>query len=134
MKKTRNIIVESGLILGVYFLFYITGIGCPIKFFTGISCGGCGMTRAWLSAVHLDFKNAFYYHPLMPLPPIYIFVFFLRNKLGKCLYKSITVLFAALFVVVYVIRLLDPHDTIVVFNPRDGIILKTIHFIGRWIN
>ena len=36
-------------------LFYgalqLAGITCPIKYITGISCPGCGMTRAWLSLI-----------------------------------------------------------------------------------
>ena len=34
------------LLLGVYVAFItLTGIGCPIRFSTGISCPGCGMSR-----------------------------------------------------------------------------------------
>jgi len=37
------------LLLGVYVAFItLTGIGCPIRFSTGISCPGCGMSRAVL--------------------------------------------------------------------------------------
>ena len=37
------------LLLGVYVAFItLTGIGCPIRFFIGISCPGCGMSRAVL--------------------------------------------------------------------------------------
>ena len=39
-------------------LFYIVieslGVTCPILFLTGISCAGCGMSRAWLSLLRLD--------------------------------------------------------------------------------
>ena len=44
--------------------------GCPIRLVTGVSCAGCGMTRAWLSVLRLDLRQAFYYHPLFLLPPV----------------------------------------------------------------
>lgn len=37
---------------------------CPFQFIWGINCPGCGMTRAWISVLRLDFKAAFQYHPL----------------------------------------------------------------------
>ncbi len=50
----------------------LLGIGCPIKFATGVSCPGCGMTRAWLEALQLHFDRAFAYHPLFWLVPLVI--------------------------------------------------------------
>ena len=56
-------------------LFYIVieslGVTCPILFLTGISCAGCGMSRAWLSLLRLDLAGAFAFHPLfwLPVPP-----------------------------------------------------------------
>lgn len=36
------------LLLGVYVAFItLTGIGCPIRFSTGISCPGCGMSARY---------------------------------------------------------------------------------------
>jgi hypothetical protein len=37
---------------------------CLYKYLTGNECLGCGMTRAILSALHLQFENAFYYNRL----------------------------------------------------------------------
>ena len=64
MKKGKDLLVFAAIAAAAYFVSHITGIGCPIKFLTGISCGGCGMTRAWLSVAALDIKGAFYYHRL----------------------------------------------------------------------
>jgi hypothetical protein len=36
---------------------------CPFKALTGISCPGCGMTRAMLSIIKGDFYGAFGYNP-----------------------------------------------------------------------
>ena len=40
---------------------------CPAKLFLGIPCPGCGLTRAYFSALRLDFAAAFRYHPLFPV-------------------------------------------------------------------
>lgn len=45
---------------------------CPFLFLWGIPCPGCGMTRAFLALLHLDFAAAFYYHPLFPVVILYI--------------------------------------------------------------
>ena len=54
------------LLLGVYVAFItLTGIGCPIRFSTGISCPGCGMSRAVLLLLSGHFQAAFQMHPLV---------------------------------------------------------------------
>lgn len=57
------------LLLGVYVAFItLTGIGCPIWFSTGISCPGCGMSRAVLLLLSGHFQAAFRMHPLVCYP------------------------------------------------------------------
>ena len=52
------------LLLGVYVAFItLTGIGCPIRFFIGISCPGCGMSRAVLLMLSGHFQAAFFFGP-----------------------------------------------------------------------
>ena len=43
---------------------WYSGIGCPILYVIGIPCPGCGMTRAVLACLRLDFAAAFRYHPM----------------------------------------------------------------------
>ena len=38
---------------------------CLMKNTTGFPCPSCGMTRAYTEAFKLNFKKAFYYHPLL---------------------------------------------------------------------
>ncbi len=48
-------------------------LGCPIRQWLGIGCPLCGISRAWLCALRLDFAGAFRFHPLWPLllaPPL----------------------------------------------------------------
>ena len=46
-----------------------------------IPCPGCGMTRAHLAALRLDFPSAFFYHPLwfLPIPLAAVQLFFPRG-------------------------------------------------------
>ena len=40
---------------------------CPFRYIFGVSCPGCGMTRALVAAVFSDLETAFGFHPLFPL-------------------------------------------------------------------
>lgn len=42
-------------------------IGCPFRWLTGLSCPGCGMTRATAHFLHGDPVGAVHYHPFGPL-------------------------------------------------------------------
>lgn len=55
-----------------------TGIYCPIRHFTGIPCAGCGMSRALVCLLHLDFRG--YLHNNPALVPCVIAVFFTINR------------------------------------------------------
>lgn len=54
LSKTKTL---CAVILSYHLLTWFTG--CPFRFFFGISCPGCGMTRALLAALRLDFAAAF---------------------------------------------------------------------------
>lgn len=114
------------IILFYFFMNMIFDIGCPILWITGISCAGCGMTRAWISLLHLDFKAAFHYHPLFWLPAIMVVVYFLKNKLPKRVLSILSAGAIFLFLLIYILRMSDTSDSIVIFQPWDGIIGKVI--------
>ena len=88
--------------------FFITT--CPTVLFTGLPCPGCGMTRAFVKLLHLDFAGAWTMHPF-----IYPFLFFLiwfgirRYVLGiadtEKVWK-IAALIAVLMIVFYIWRML----------------------------
>ena len=47
---------------------------CPFKTLTGISCPGCGMTRAFLALGEADFVGAFHLNPFsIPLFAFFVF-------------------------------------------------------------
>ena len=60
MKEKRGMISAISAVVILYIFLECFGITCPIKFITGVSCAGCGMSRAWLACLRFDFKKAFY--------------------------------------------------------------------------
>ena len=106
-------------------LVYLLRIGCPIKFITGISCPGCGMTRAYYSLLHLDFKNVFYYHPLFWTLPIIILLILFKDKINPKAFNFILWFIILLFLVIYVIRLFS-NNSAVIFEPSNSLIFKLI--------
>lgn len=121
-----NILSAIAAVIIVYAIFTVLGIGCPIKFITGISCMGCGMTRAWWAVLHLDFKSAFYYHPAFWLPPLVMIFLLLKNKISIKKYKFFMFTAAAIFVIIYFVRLISSNDDIVVFQPENNILSKIV--------
>lgn len=62
------------VLLGVW---VVVGLPCPVRQLTGIICPGCGMSRAWLAVLRLDFAAAFWYHPLfLSVPVVAVFVLY----------------------------------------------------------
>ena len=92
------------------------------------------MTRAWLSALSLNFEDAFFYHPLFWLVPIIFGVVLLRHKLKICyaLYNSkyFFVSCLILFIGVYIVRLflLFPQTAPMDFNDQ-AILLQIVRKI-----
>lgn len=92
-------------------LFLIFIYKCPFNYFFHIPCPGCGITRAYIAALHLDFKAAFEYHPLFfTVAPIILYTAH-RNVLKKHLRDIIeSILFFIifmLFIAIYIFRLFN---------------------------
>lgn len=117
----------TALFLALYvFCAYIFDIPCPIKYLTGLSCLGCGMTRACASALSLNFTEAFYYHPLWCAVPILVallLTFHLRKN-KKAFYATLFVC-VALFAFIYVYRIVT-HSPVLSFNLQNGAIYKSL--------
>ena len=119
----------AGLVAVYILTVNITGIGCPILYVTGISCMGCGMTRAFMSLLALDFKSALYYHPLCILMPLFM-VFVLCSKHIRPRVRSLLfTVIIILFTVVYLVRLIDPGNPVVRADVHDGLLYKIMLFI-----
>lgn len=107
MKKINEKVV--GLIILCGILLSFLGIyKCPLNLFLGISCPGCGMTRAYIALLNFDLMKAFEWYPLFPIPIIVVVYMFFRKKLVK-LHKyelKMVVAISLWFIVTWVIRLL----------------------------
>ncbi len=75
--KPVMVIAFAGLLL------FLIDVGCPFRFFFGISCPGCGLTRAWLAFFTGDVIRAFSLHPLFWAPVAAIVLFGMSPKLGS---------------------------------------------------
>ncbi len=78
----RVVMVAGGLCLALvaYSLIVMLtghGIPCPVHRLSGLSCPGCGMSRALAALFRLDFAAAFSYNPLWPLYLAYVLYVFL---------------------------------------------------------
>ncbi|MBO5355857.1 MAG: DUF2752 domain-containing protein [Clostridia bacterium] len=126
-KKHGQAISACLLILGLYVTMFALGITCPIRYACGISCPGCGMTRACVNAFRLDFSAAFGYHPMWILmPPLAIFVSLcLWRRWRRALRIGVTAV-ALVLCVVYVCRMVLSTGNVVVFEPQNGLIWRAI--------
>lgn len=104
------------LFVGVPLVFHAIGIGCPIRFATGISCPGCGMTRAWINALTLRFDLAMAYHPLFWLVPPLVVIIAMRQRIPRRLFSGLVILSLALIIVVWIARLVVTPDSNMLFS------------------
>ena len=132
MKLKKHDLGVYLLIIAVYVILHILKIGCPIKFLTGIPCAGCGMTRAWVSALKLDFVQAFYFHPLFWTVPIGIFVYLFRKHIPAQNVKFLMCIAIILFITVYIIRMMNPEDTVVKINFYESAIWQILKRVREY--
>lgn len=120
-------------ILAFYVLLAFLGIGCPIRFITGISCAGCGMTRAYVALLHGRVLQAFHYHPLFWVVPLVGLLLWQRKQLPEKVFQNILGVVIGMFLLVYVIRLVDCNDTVVTIDIKHGIFFQIVTYFGMII-
>ena len=102
IKQAKTVIISIIMVVIAYGIMQYMGITCPL--------------------LHFDINTAFMYHPLFFLPPVALIIFLLRKKLNKKLYYTLFAIILAAFIIVYIYRLFNCHDGIVVFEPQNNII------------
>lgn len=124
MNTTLKRFIKNILVLFILIaIFYILDIGCIFKKLSGLSCPGCGMTRAWLSFLKGDIGKAFYYHPLFWMIIVIPAIPLIRNRISDSLFNGILICCIVLLMGCYLIRLFGGSD-IVSFNPYNSLIIK----------
>lgn len=101
-----EVITSVAAVVVLYVILESFGVTCPIKYITGISCAGCGMSRAWISLLHFNIHDAFMYHPLFFLPPVVVIVMLFKSKINIKFYKIFMFTMAGAFVIVYLYRMI----------------------------
>lgn len=129
MKTVIDRLKLSFMIFVIYLILNLLHFGCPIKGFTGISCPGCGMTRATISALLLHFKDAFYFHPLFPITPIMFLLFLFDGYVPVKIKKTAWIIIILLFLFVYFYRLFFTENAVVSIDIWSGLVLKLLHNI-----
>ena len=86
--------------------------GCPIYNILGVTCPGCGLTRAWLCFLTGDVRHALRYHLLFLPAPAFIFLFAHRGQLPKSRLLDFSLYaFAALLAAHQIWRMMMPGST-----------------------
>ena len=124
-----EVITSVAAVVVLYVILESFGVTCPIKYITGISCAGCGMSRAWMAFLQLDIAKAFAYHPLFWLVPIVVIVLLCKSKINIKIYKIIIFTIIIMFAIVYICRLIWSGDDVVVFEPQNNILFRIIRVI-----
>lgn len=93
------------VIAAIYFILILFKIGCPFLSITGILCPGCGMTRAIIRALRLDFAGAWLYHPLFFTVPVILLLLLFGIYLRPRLQRLIWIILGASFLLTYLLRL-----------------------------
>ena len=126
LKKHFGAIIALITVAALYSVLFLLGIGCPIKFISGLSCPGCGMTRATLALLRLDFGAALHFHPVSFVMPLIfgllVFFYLKQNRLGIKVTVSV---FITLMIAVYILRLALGSD-IVTLTPKEGAIYRLV--------
>ena len=113
------------LLAAAVLVMYLTGIGCPIRFLTGIPCAGCGMSRALLELARGHLTEALQYHPLCVLMPAGLLLWLFRRSLPQKLLQGICAGAVLLFLVVYIFRILR-QDPVLEIDLSRGLIARII--------
>lgn len=134
IKKLNNEILKNEQVMVLLFLLFVAlilhifHIGCISRFITGISCPGCGMTRAMIHVAKLDFKGAIYYHPLVFTLPIIMILFLYKKKINTLILNTILILIITAFLIVYIVRLLDVNNEVVYIDITKSCFYKIFQY------
>jgi hypothetical protein len=105
VKRTSLALLIILYFAGAYSIMNYYDISCVFLELCGIPCPGCGMTRAFLSLLRLDFYSAFKYNFIVFFMP-YVFMYIIFDFRSK-VHNKILFVIAVLAIVNWIIKLLN---------------------------
>lgn len=108
IKKFKSKLIDCSVIALIVAIFYIFNVPCLFKLLFKIQCPGCGITRAYISLMHLDFAKAFELNPMFWSVPFLILYYFTDGKIfkQKWLNSLLFYLIIAGFLINWIIKLI----------------------------
>lgn len=108
--KIQNLKIKliAFALLGLLILLaYLTGFGCLWQRLFSVPCPGCGMTRAWLAVLRLDFSAALSFHPMFwSVPLLFIYILWDGEPFRNALLNILPIcLIGVGFLAVWLVRL-----------------------------
>ena len=129
MKNQRITILVSVFVFIIFFLSMIGIYCCPIRYIFGLCCPTCGITRAVINVLQLNFSQAFYYHMFWPFFLIgfiiYILCEFEMIKISKKKILLIACIFSFMNIIYYFYRLFG-NSNVIYFDFTQSLIYKII--------
>lgn len=97
-------LMYTALVFAAYYMHF----PCIYLTLFGVPCPGCGMTRALVSAVHLNVTEAAAFHPMFWSVPICFLYFLFDGKVFNRVWidRAVLILIAIGFVASYIIKII----------------------------
>ncbi len=129
----KALIRACAAVVAVYAVLFALGITCPIKYVTGISCPGCGMSRATWAMLRLDLAAAVYYHPLcFAMPPVALGMIYTYATHRRRAFSALLFGTAGAMIAVYLYRLIFLEQGVVVAELESGLISRAIRALREF--
>jgi len=125
LRQHHNLLITVAVLVAYLALVFVLPMKCPFLWLAGISCPGCGITRALVSLCKLDFAAAWYYNPvifyLVPAAPVLVLA---ELRKAQKLKETILWIAVGLLIAVYLYRLLISQTPVVQADFSQGFLAK----------
>ena len=128
LQRYRDVLYMLLFLVAYCAIAMLLSLPCPIRWLTGVSCPGCGITRASVALCRLDFRQAVYYNPsvFIVIAAVLLVIVFRNSRKAK---KWIVGTAAVMMVLVYICRMAIFKTPVLQFDPASGAIPRFF----RWI-
>ena len=127
LRQHKEVLSFIGFLIVYCAVTRLLHIPCPILWLTGISCPGCGITRAAVSLCRLDIGQALYYNPsvfVVAVAALLMMIFKSPKNRKRILFTGALVMLA-----IYIFRMFFLHAPVLQFDPANGAVVRFVRFI-----